>query len=265
MDHWSRPSKQSVVVTKQERRIILLGSHKDVKAACGNTILEQQVFSESPSSQHMFDKNVGLKGRLMVINTPDLLDLALFSEENNVRKFFHLSYPGPHSLLLVLKPGTYTEQDKDALKLIDVLFGAGASEYVLVVFMCENQMEYASIKEVESLLLSCRQPHHYLLKKGGQRQVQKLLESIEKMLEENGGHYLKNPEESYVTRKMDIIRRTSKESLLNMQIAIAVSSDATEKNFQTSEDLFTDDDIMIESHCSLKLQSLAFGKGMNLG
>lgn len=201
-------------MTKQERRIILLGSHTDVKACCGNTILGHQVFSESPSSQHLFEKNAGLKGRLIVINTPDLLDLALFSEENNVRRFFQLSKPGPHALLLVLKPGTYTEQDKDALKLINIMLGAGASEYVIVVFMYENQKEYTSIKdsdagrgEVESLLQTCRQPHHHLLKKGGQLQVKQLLESIEKMLEENGGHYLKNPEESNVTRK---IRQTSK-------------------------------------------------------
>ncbi len=50
--------------------------------------------------------------------------------------------------------------------------------------------------------------------------------------------------------------------------AMALSSSATEKNFQTGEDMFTDDDVMsatqAESHCSLKLQSLALGKQMNL-
>lgn len=195
---------------------MLLGSHTDVKASCGNTILGRQVFSESPSSHRLFEKYAGLNS-LKVINTPDLLELALFSEEDNVRRFFHLTYPGPHALLLVLKSGTFTEQDKDALKLINIIFGAGASEYVIVVFMCESQMEYMSANDsdigsraVESLLQTCRQPHHHLQKTGAQSQVQKLLESIETMLEEKGGHYLKIPEESNVTREMDIICQTSK-------------------------------------------------------
>ncbi len=45
-----------------------------------------------------------------------------------------------------------------------------------------------------------------------------------------------------------------------LQIAMALSSSsATEKNFQTGEDMFTDDD-----KPSLKLRSLALGKWMNL-
>ncbi len=47
-----------------------------------------------------------------------------------------------------------------------------------------------------------------------------------------------------------------------------LSSSATEKNFQTGEDMFTNDDLMsatqAESHCNLTLQSLALGKRMNL-
>ncbi len=53
-----------------------------------------------------------------------------------------------------------------------------------------------------------------------------------------------------------------------LQIAMALSSSATEKNFQTGEDMFTHYNVMsatqAESHCNLKHQSLALGKGMNL-
>ncbi len=52
------------------------------------------------------------------------------------------------------------------------------------------------------------------------------------------------------------------------QISMALSSSATEKNFQTVEDMFTNCDVMsttqAESYCNLKLQSLALGKRMNL-
>ncbi len=53
-----------------------------------------------------------------------------------------------------------------------------------------------------------------------------------------------------------------------LQIAMALSFSATEKKLDTGEDMFTNDDVMsatqAESHCNLKLQSLAPGKRMNL-
>ncbi len=46
-----------------------------------------------------------------------------------------------------------------------------------------------------------------------------------------------------------------------LQIAMGLSSSATERNFQTGEDMFTNDDVMsathAESHSNLMLQSLA--------
>ncbi len=51
-----------------------------------------------------------------------------------------------------------------------------------------------------------------------------------------------------------------------MQIAMALSSSATEKNFQAGEDINYDimSTTQAESHCNLKQQSRALGKRMNL-
>lgn len=187
----------SVSLGKTKMRIVLLGSYADVKAFCGNTILGAKVFSESPSHLNSFEWHDGmvLERCVMVINTPDLLDPIHCRKQQDMERFFDLAYPGPHALLLVLKPGTFTDPEKEALKLIDIVFGAGASAYVIIVFMHEEQ-EYASDEDVESLQQTCRCPHHHLQKNGDQSEVQKLLESIEKMLEENGGHHLKIPDES---------------------------------------------------------------------
>ncbi|KAI2661373.1 GTPase IMAP family member 4 [Labeo rohita] len=181
-------------------RIVLLGSHADVKASCGNTIFGRKVFSELPSSLdslHLFERHDGkvLERHVVVITAPDLFNPTLSPEKQDLRRRFHLFCPVPHALLLVLKSGTFTKQDRDAFKLINIIFGAGASEYVIVVFMHEEQ-EYMSVidsdsESVKSLLQSSRRPHHHLQKNGDQSQVQKLLESIEKMVEENGGHHLK--------------------------------------------------------------------------
>lgn len=192
----------SVSVIIEEMRIVLLGSHADVKASTGNTIFGRKVFSESPSSLHLFERHDGmvLERRVVVTNTPDLFSPALSPEEQDVRRRFYQSCPEPHALLLVFKSGTFTEQDKDALKLINLIFGAGASGYVIVIFMHEEQ-EYVSIKDsdnesVKTLLKTSRHPHHHLQRNGDDSQVQKLLESIEKMVEENKGQQLKIPEDS---------------------------------------------------------------------
>lgn len=206
-------------VITEELRIGLLGSHADVKASCGNTIFGRNVFSESLSSRHVFERHDGmvLERHLLVINTPDLLNPALSSEEQHLKRFFYLSDPGPHALLLVLKHGTFTE-DKETLKLINIIFGAGASEYVIVVFMQEEQ-EYVNVKDsdtdnrsVKSLLQTCRQPHHHLQRNGDQSQVQTLLESIEKMVEENGGHHLKISDDprSFLMKKDTVCQTLNK-------------------------------------------------------
>ncbi|KAK2898947.1 hypothetical protein Q8A67_010365 [Cirrhinus molitorella] len=193
----------------------MLGSHTDVKASCGNTIFGRKVFSELPASLdslHLFERHDGmvLDRRVVVINTPDLLNPTLLSEEQDLRERFHLFCPEPHALLLVLKSGIFSKQDRNALKLINVIFGAGASEYVIAVFMHEEQ-EYVSVEDydseaVKSLLQSSRCPHHHLQKNGDQSQVQKLLESIEKMVEENGGHHFNISDEP---RQKDRVYQTS--------------------------------------------------------
>ncbi|XP_067219734.1 uncharacterized protein [Chanodichthys erythropterus] len=204
-----------VSLVKEEVRIVLLGSSSDVKASCGNTILGQKVFSESLPPCNLFESHDGmvLERRVVVINTPDLLDLILSPEELDMRRLFYLAYPGPHALLLVLKPGTFTDLERGVLKLINNIFGAGASEYVIVIFMHEEQMEYMSLEDsdnisraIESLQKACRQPHHHLQRNGDQFEVQKLMEGIEKMVEENGGHHLKISDDSKPAEKKETIR-----------------------------------------------------------
>ncbi|XP_048030613.1 uncharacterized protein LOC125257932 [Megalobrama amblycephala] len=212
----SELSRQPVSLLEEEVRIVLLGTNADVKASCGNTILRQKVFSESLLPCSLFESHDGmvLERRVVVINTPDLLDLILSPEELDMRRLFYLAYPGPHALLLVLKPGTGSRDlERGVLKLINNIFGAGASEYVIVIFMHEEQMEYMSTEDsdnvsraIESLQKTCRQPHHHLQRNGDQSEVQKLLESIEKMVEENGDHHLKISDELRPAEKKETVR-----------------------------------------------------------
>lgn len=153
-----------------------------------------------------------LKRHLVIINTPDLFSPAVSPEEQDLRRFFHLSCPEPHAFLLVLKSVTFTEQDRDVLQLITTVFGAGAFENVIVVFMQEEQMEYVSITDtestsVQSLLQISKCPQHHLRRNGDQSQVQNLLEIIEEMVEENRGHELKIEPKPGLT-KTEIIGQT---------------------------------------------------------
>nr|XP_021327725.1 GTPase IMAP family member 8-like [Danio rerio] len=192
----------SVSDFNEELRIVLLGSEAAVKASCGNTIFGRQVFSESPPSPHLFERHDGmvLNRRLVIINTPDLFSPAVSPEEHDLRRFFHLSCPEPHALLLVLKSGTVTQQDRAALQVITTVFGTGAFDYVIVVFMLEEQMEYVSItdtdsRSVKSLLQISKCPQHHLQRNGDQSHVQILLKIIEKMVGKNKSHQLKISQE----------------------------------------------------------------------
>ncbi|XP_057183995.1 putative autophagy-related protein 11 isoform X3 [Triplophysa rosa] len=193
----------------EERRIVLLGSHTDAKVSCGNIILGEKLFLGSPSAPRLFERQNGrkLKKNLIVINSPDFLDLAYYSEEKDMKECFLLVNPGPHALLLVLKPDTFTDQERDALKLIDIIFGSGASEFVIVVFMHEDQMSdrteyFDNNRRAMESLQTCRRPPHHLKKNGDPSQVQNLLESIEKMVIDNGGSYLEISEEVGKTNKV---------------------------------------------------------------
>ncbi|XP_050958776.1 GTPase IMAP family member 8, partial [Labeo rohita] len=219
-------------LTQEEMRIVLLGSHADVKASCGNAILGQKVFSRS--SLNLFERHDGmvLERRLMVINTPDLLDLILSPDEQDMRRFFNTIYPGPHALLLVLKPGTFTDVEKSALQHMNKIFREGASEYVIVVFMHEA-LEYASTKDVdtdirtvESLLQICRHPHHHLQNNEDQSGgLIGLLQSIEKMVQENGGYYLKIPDSSKPVEKKETISQRSNTLPLGTKVRRSIDFD----------------------------------------
>ncbi len=63
-----------------------------------------------------------MKRLVGVTNTPDLFSPVLSPEEQDVRRRFHQSSPETHTLLPVLKSGTFTERDRDTLKLINVIF-----------------------------------------------------------------------------------------------------------------------------------------------
>uniref|UniRef100_A0A8C2IW73 AIG1-type G domain-containing protein n=1 Tax=Cyprinus carpio TaxID=7962 RepID=A0A8C2IW73_CYPCA len=206
-----KSSRKPVVLPKEEIRVVLLGSDTDVKAYCRNTILGLQIFSESSSTLRFFDRHAGivLGRRVVIINTPNLLDLIHFSEEHDMRRFSHLNSP-VHALLLVLKPEIFTNFESDTFNRIDQIFGEGASEYVIVVFMHEDQ-EYVNMQDLktasramESLQQTCRQPIHHLKRNEDDTQVQKLLESIDKIVEENGGHYLMISEESRPVKKKQL-------------------------------------------------------------
>lgn len=155
-------------------------------------ILQQQAYLES-SSTHLFEEHEGMvwKRSLVVISTPDLLDHTLSPKEQDVKRSFHLSCCGPHVLLLVLKHGTCTHLEREALKQINIIFGAEAPENMIVVFMHEDQ-EYMSGKDftdfesIKSLPLTSRHRHYHLQKNGHKSQVKKLLKSIETMVKENG-------------------------------------------------------------------------------
>ncbi|XP_029610118.1 uncharacterized protein LOC115194514 isoform X2 [Salmo trutta] len=220
-------------------RVVLLGKTGGGKSSAGNTIFGQDdVFlsdsSSTSSTQKCKAQTKNIKGRnITLIDTPGFFDTDIPEEElkPKIVKCITECAPGPHAFLIVLKVERYTVHENEAIAKIETYFSPEAFKYATVLFTHGDQLNGLTIEkfvqqndELNKLVEKCGGRCHVIDNKHwntnqqgryrNQYQVAELLNTIEKMVRDNGGGFYTNEmlqeAERLIQAEIESLRNESK-------------------------------------------------------
>lgn len=206
-----------------EVHLVVLGWRWPGKSLTGNTILGREEFHLERAAEFCVTRQTEVQGRqVTVVDTP-----GWFSSQDTPPSYKQelvrgasLCPPGPHAFLLVIPVGMFTEVDRARIQEHVSLFGEDVWRHTIVVFTWGEVLKTISIeryirregKELQWVLEKCKR-RYFVINNcifGEHPQVGHLIEKVEKMVADEGGHY--SPEEAKEKKPLDENQNPSREA-----------------------------------------------------
>ncbi|KAL1279388.1 hypothetical protein QQF64_026061, partial [Cirrhinus molitorella] len=168
-------------------RIVLLGSSVSENSDVGNFILGRAAFdSEAPPD--VVERVTGrLKDRhVIIINSPQLLQTNISDHQitQTVRECVHLSDPGPHVIVLLLKHEPCSAEDQECVEKVLHSFSECVYQHTMVI---STQEPTETNHILQNIIQKCANRHFSLQTSSSPDDLLLMFEDIEKM---NDGRHL---------------------------------------------------------------------------